>query len=204
MRYTKIPSETIRRLPAYLRALIFLDEKSREYVSSKDFSEYVHVKSPQIRKDFSYFGAFGTKGVGYRIITLIEQIKGILKLEKVQKTALIGAGKLGTAISLYPGFKTYGFEITAIFDNNNNKIGTRIGEIVVEDCWNIATLSDRDIRVAIVAVPAQSAQETADKLVGAGVNGILNLSPCYLAVPKRVKVTTIDIAMELGILPYYA
>ena len=187
----------------YLRALIFIEEKAKDRISSKELSEFVHVKPPQIRKDFSYFGAFGTKGIGYQVNTLIEQIRGILKLKGGQKAALVGAGKLGTAISLYSGFKTYGFEIAAIFDINNDKIGTKIGGIVVENANDFSTLKDRGIRLAIVAVPAETAQMTAARLVDVGVNGILNLSPCYLDVPKRVKVITIDIAMELGILPYY-
>ena len=187
----------------YLRALIFIEKKRKDRISSKELSEFVHVKPPQIRKDFSYFGAFGTKGIGYQVNTLIEQIREILKLKGGQRAALVGAGKLGTAISLYSGFKTYGFEIAAIFDVDNDKIGTKIGDIVIEDAGDLGTLKDRGIRLAVVAVPADAAQITATKLTDVGVNGILNLSPCYLDVPKRVKVITIDIAMELGILPYY-
>ncbi len=203
MRYSKIPSETIRRLPMYLRALIFIEKNAKDYISSKSLSEFVHINPSQIRKDFSYFGAFGVKGTGYKVITLIEQIREILKIKGGQKAALIGAGKLGTAISLYSGFKTYGFDIAAIYDIDESKIGTTIGKVVVEDANDLSSLKEKGIRLAIVAVPAETAQATAAKLVEVGVNGILNLSPCYLDVPKEVKVITIDIAMELGILPYY-
>lgn len=187
----------------YLRALIFLEKTARESISSQTLSEFVHIKPAQIRKDFSYFGGFGTKGIGYKVSTLIEQIRGILKIKGGQKAALVGAGKLGTAISLYPGFKTYGFDIAAIYDIDKNKIGTMIGEVIVEDANDLRSLKEKGIRLAIVAVPADTAQTTAASLVEVGVNGILNLSPCYLDVPKSVKVITIDIAMELGILPYY-
>ena len=116
---------------------------------------------------------------------------------------MIGAGNLGTALLTYPGFKTYGFEITAVFDNSSDKIGKKIGKARVEDIAKIDELKKRDIRLAIIAVPAEAAQDVADKIIATGVNGILNFAPRFLAVPKKVKVITIDIAMELGRLPYY-
>jgi len=187
----------------YLRAIAFLHRKGRQYVSSSDLARQLHLKSPQIRKDFSYFGAFGVKGTGYHVETLIARIRRILKLESRQKAALVGAGKLGKALAEYPGFDVYGFDIAAIYDVSPDKIGKRIGSVKVQDVAGLAGLRDSDIRLAILAVPAHAAQRVADSLVGAGIRGILNLAPCYLAVPKRVKVITIDIAMELGILPYY-
>ena len=117
---------------------------------------------------------------------------------------MIGAGNLGTALLAYPGFRTYGFEITNVFDNSPDKIGKKIGRVKVEDAAKITEdLKSRDIKLAIIAVPAEAAQEIADKVVAAGVNGILNFAPRFLSVPKKVKVITIDIAMELGRLPYY-
>jgi redox-sensing transcriptional repressor len=186
----------------YLRVLLYLP-KTKEYLSSRELSEYLHVKPPQIRKDFSYFGAFGTRGTGYKIEDLIKQVKKALKLDVSQKAVLIGAGKLGTALASYPGFKLYGFDITAIYDIAPMKIGQKIGGIAIRDAAKLAQVKNRNIKLAILAVPADTAQDVADVLVGAGIKGILNLAPCYLKVPKKVKVVTIDIALELGALPYY-
>lgn len=203
MRYHKIPDETIRRLPLYLRGLQYLLDDGRHSVSSTELADFLHTSAAQIRKDFSYFGDFGTRGVGYNVETLIKQIRNILKLSNTSGAALIGAGNLGTALLAYPGFRTYGFEITAVFDNSDDKIGKKIGKAKVEDVAKIDELKKRDIKLAIIAVPAEAAQDIADRVVGAGVNGILNFAPRFLSVPKKVKVITIDIAMELGRLPYY-
>lgn len=190
-------------MPMYLRALSLLQQQQQETISSRQLAERLHLNPPQIRKDLSYFGAFGTRGIGYPVDSTAEQIRNIMKLNVTQQAALIGAGRLGAAIAAYPGFSVFGFDIAAIFDNETNKIGKKIAHITVEDISHIDTLKERDIHLAILAVPAEAAQQCAEELVAAGVKGILNLSPCYLDVPKRVKVVTIDIAMELGILPYY-
>lgn len=187
----------------YLRAFSLLAQESRETISSRQLAERLHLNPPQIRKDLSYFGAFGTRGIGYPVASTAEKIRSILKLNVPQQAALVGAGRLGAAIAAYPGFSTFGFDIAAIFDNDAGKVGQTIGRTVVEDIGRIATLKDRNIRLAILAVPGRAAQTCADALIEAGIKGFLNLSPCYLNVPKRVKVVTIDIAMELGILPYY-
>jgi redox-sensing transcriptional repressor len=203
MKYHKIPDETIRRMPMYLRAFSMLKSEDQEYISSSQLADRLHLNPPQIRKDLSYFGAFGTRGVGYPVASTAEQIREILKLDVTQKAVLIGAGRLGAAIAEYPGFSMFGFDIAAIFDNDQSKIGTKIGEITVEDIAQIGTIATRDIHLAILAVPAEAAQSVVDMLIGCRIKGILNLSPRYVIVPKSVKVVTIDIAMELGILPYY-
>lgn len=203
MRYRKIPSETIRRLPIYLRALLFSKDLGKERISSRDLADFVGVNSWQIRKDFSYFGDFGTPGVGYSIEILSKQIKRILKLDVVKRAALVGVGNLGSAVLAYPGFKMYGFNIAAAFDINPKKIGRKISNIAIENISKISTLKKRGINIAIITVPRDAAQSTAEALLKAGVKGILNFSPCYITVPKRVKVITIDIAMDLARLPYY-
>ncbi len=203
MRYHRIPDEAVRRLPIYLRGLLFLAEQGRQSVSSRDLADFLGVNPSQIRKDFSYFGDFGTPGVGYKTETLIKQIKKILKLDAVHKTALVGVGNLGSAVLAYPGLRIYGLDITAAFDNNPKKIGRRVENLTIEDVSHLRTLGKRGIDLAIIAVPADAAQKTADGLVKAGVKGILNFSPCYITVPKRVKVVSIDIAMDLARLPYY-
>jgi redox-sensing transcriptional repressor len=203
MRYHRIPDETIRRLPVYLRALIYLSEQGKQSISSKDMADFVGVQPWQIRKDFSYFGDFGTRGVGYDAGKLAREIKKILRLNIVREVALIGVGNLGSAVLAYPGFKIYGFDIAAAFDNDPKKIGRKIGNIVVEAASGLSSLKKRKINLAIIAVPRAAAQKTADALVKAGIKGILNFSPCYITAPKRIKVITIDIAMDLARLPYY-
>jgi redox-sensing transcriptional repressor len=203
MKYHKIPDETIRRMPMYLRAFSMLKMEDQDTISSDRLAERLHLKPPQIRKDLSYFGAFGTRGIGYPVSSTAKQIRSILKLDIQQQAVLVGAGRLGAAIAEYPGFSMFGFDITAVYDNNPSKIGTKIGNNVIEDISNISTIRDRDIRLAILAVPAEAAQLVVDTLVDCHIKGILNLSPCYLEVPTSMKVVTIDLAMELGTLPYY-
>ncbi|UCD52014.1 MAG: redox-sensing transcriptional repressor Rex [Phycisphaerales bacterium] len=203
MRYHKIPDETVRRLPIYLRGLMLSADQGREHICSKSLAEYVGVPSWQIRKDFSYFGDFGTPGVGYHIERLAREIKKILRLDVIRRTALVGVGDLGSALLAYPGFRTYGLDIVAAFDVNPRKVGKRISGVEVEGLEGIADLKQRKISLAIVAVPREVAQATVDALVEAGVRGILNFTPCRVAAPKRVKIITLDIAMELARLPYY-
>jgi len=203
MRYSRIPEETIQRLPIYLRGLLLTSEQGQKSISSRNLANFVGVNPCQIRKDFSYFGDFGTRGVGYNVGKLAKEIKRILKLDVIQKMALVGVGNLGSAILAYPDFGIYGFDIAAAFDANPKKVGRKIKNITVEHVSKLRTLKKRKIKLAVMAVPRQAAQETADALVRAGVKGILNFSPCHIAVPKKVKVITIDIAMDLARLPYY-
>ncbi len=203
MRYHRIPDETIRRLPIYLRGLLLSSEQGQQSISSRNLADFVGINSWQIRKDFSYFGDFGTRGVGYNVEKLTKQIKKILKLDASPKVALVGVGNVGLAVLTYPGFRICGFDIAAAFDINPKKIGKKINNIVVEDASKLRTLKKRGINLAIITVPRDAAQQTADTLVKAGVRGILNFSPCYIVAPKKVKVITIDIAMDLARLPYY-
>ncbi len=190
-------------MPIYLRNLLFLAAQGYDNVSSQNLADFMGVQSWQIRKDFSYFGDFGVRGVGYNIEKLARQIKKILRLNVVQKAALVGVGNLGKAILAYPGFGMYGFNLAAAFDVDSRKIGRKIKDIEIRDISKISALKRQKIKLAIIAVPRQSAQQTADNLVKAGVTGILNFSPCYITVPKKIKVITIDIAMDLARLPYY-
>lgn len=203
MRYSKIPNETVRRLPVYLRGLALMSRQGLSSVSSSKLADFVSVNPWQIRKDFSYFGDFGTRGVGYDIENLARQIKKILKLDTMRKTALVGVGNLGSAIMAYTGFGTYGFQITAAFDNDPAKIGRKMNDVTVENISMLDTLGNRQMDMAIIAVPEQAAQDVADALVRAGIKGILNFSPRRIVVPKKIKVITIDIATDLARLPYY-
>lgn len=203
MRYRKIPDETVRRLPIYLRGLLISPKQADKTISSQQLADFLSINPAQIRKDFSYFGGFGTPGVGYNVEKLIKQIRKILKLNVSHKAVLVGAGNLGRAILAYPGFKIYGFDITAVYDNDPQKIGKKVGNSTIEDVSNLTLLKKQKINLGIIAVTREAAQKIADTLVNAGIRGILNFSPCHINVPKKVKVITIDIAMDIARLPYY-
>ncbi|RKY22833.1 MAG: redox-sensing transcriptional repressor Rex, partial [Planctomycetota bacterium] len=153
MRYHKVPDETIRRLPKYLRGLMWLVGQGKRSVSSLGLAELVGVNPWQIRKDFSYFGGFGKRGVGYDIEVLTLEIKKILRLDVVNKAALVGVGNLGRAVLAFPGLRRYGFEIVAAFENDPKKVGTKRNGIVVEDMSMIRTLKKRGVHIGIIAVP---------------------------------------------------
>jgi redox-sensing transcriptional repressor len=203
MRYHKIPDETVRRLPVYLRGLMVSADQGHEHISSQSLADFVGVDAWQIRKDLSYFGDFGTPGVGYNIEKLARGIKKTLRLDTIRRAALIGVGDLGSALLSYPGFRIYGLDIVAAFDVDPTKVGEVVNGVEIETAAKIDTLRQREIMLAIVAVPRAAAQATVDQLVAAGVRGILNFAPSKLVAPKRVKVITLDIAMELARLPYY-
>ena len=195
MRYYRIPDETIKRLPAYLQGLCILKKQDYKCLSSKELAELLITSPNQIRKDFSYFGTLGKRGVGYEIEHLVKQIKKILYLDVNHKTAIIGAGNLGKAILAYPGFDVFGFEIAAAFDNDPKKIGKKINNIIIEDIEDIYKLRQRKISIGILTVPRQASQQVTDKLIDAGITGILNFSPCRVTVPKKVKVISINICI---------
>lgn len=203
MRYHRIPDETVRRLPVYLRGVMHLSQQGVESISSSELAGMLGVQPWQIRKDFSYFGDFGTPGVGYNLKVLIKHINKILRLNVGHKAALVGVGNLGSALLAFPGFRAYGFEIAAAFEIDKRKVGRQKSGVVIEDISKLRHLSKRKIYLGIIAVPESASQDIADVLVEAGVKGILNFSPRYIAVPKRMKVITIDIAMDLARLPYY-
>jgi redox-sensing transcriptional repressor len=203
MRYRKIPDETVRRLPVYLRGALHLSQGGVESTSSRELADLVGIEPWQIRKDFSHFGDFGTPGVGYDLGALIRRVNSILRLQAGHKVALVGVGNLGSALLTFPGFRTYGFEIVAAFDIDRRKIGRRKDGVLIEDVSALGLLRARDIHLGVIAVPETAAQDVADALVRAGIRGLLNFSPRRIAAPRSVKVITIDIAMDLACLPYY-
>jgi redox-sensing transcriptional repressor len=203
MRYRKIPDETVRRLPVYLRGALHLSQGGVESTSSRELADLVGIKPWQIRKDFSHFGEFGTPGVGYNLGALISRVNRILRLQAGHKVALVGVGNLGSALLAFPGFRAYGFEIVAAFDIDRRKIGRRKAGVLIEDVSSLDLLRTRDIHLGVIAVPEGASQDVADALVKADVKGILNFSPRRIVVPRGVKVITIDIAMDLARLPYY-
>lgn len=203
MRYHKIPEETVRRLPLYLRASLELCPQGTEHISSQRLADHLGLTPWLIRKDFSYFGDLGTRGVGYNCQTLVCRIRKILRLDVTRTAVLVGAGRLGSALLEYGGFSRYGLQIVAAFDRDRTRIGKTVGGVRVEHVTKLATVAGRDIDMGIIAVPEDSAQEVADAILEAGIRGILSFSPRYIVTPKKVKVISIDIAMDLARLPYY-
>lgn len=201
---TDIPEESVRRLPLYLRYLNRLLETGKETISSQHLAREVGIKPAQIRKDLSYFGEFGTRGVGYDTKKLVKELRFILNLDREWKIALVGVGKIGQALLTYPGFKKQGLKIQMAFDDDPQLVGEKIGEVQISDAAQIEKkVMEEGIKLGIIAVPSPNAQQVAESLVNAGVKGLLNFAPCLLNLPEDVKVSYVDIAIELGRLVYH-
>jgi redox-sensing transcriptional repressor len=199
-----VPDIIIGRLPVYLRALNFLLEEGREIIASQELADKLGISSAQIRKDLSHFGEFGKQGTGYEVKYLREQLRKILKVDRELDVALVGAGDLGHAIAHYGNFDRNGFHIVAVFDHNPRKIGAKMGRFQILDSGSIPTvIQDMGIQIAIIAVPADSAQQVADILIKAGVRAILNYAPITLNVPPGVQVQYIDPVVYLQRMTYY-
>jgi len=201
----QIPDIVIGRLPVYLRELErMVRDAGKATTSSHELAERLGMSSAQIRKDFSHFGEFGKQGTGYHIHYLIDRLTEILNLTHEWPVALVGAGFLGHALASYRGFQRRGFVITCVFDNDPAKIGKTIGDLVVQDAAALETaLRTRGIAVAILAVPADAAQEMVDRLVAAGVRAILSYAPVSLTVPPGVRVSYSDPVVQLQQMAYY-
>jgi redox-sensing transcriptional repressor len=200
----KIPESTAQRLSIYLRGLALLAENVTENVSSNELGEYAGVNPAQVRKDLAYFGQFGIRGQGYSVQELKSRIAGILGTDQAWKVALIGIGNLGKALAAYKGFDKQGFQIAAIFDTDEKKIGKPIRGINVQPMQELTkTVTDMDIRIAIIAIPAETAQHVADALVQAGILCILNFAPARISVPKHIKLRYVDLSTELESLSFY-
>jgi len=204
MNANKIPDIIIGRLPIYLRALQRMAEKGKQNTSSQELGERVGISAAQIRKDISQFGEFGKQGTGYRIPFLIDKIREILKVNRIWDVAIVGAGDMGHALARYQGFVNRGFRVLMVFDNDPQKVGSQIGDFVVEDTITMADrIKETGIKVAMLTVPAAAAQEVTDLLVKAGVQAILNYAPITLSVPENVRVQHIDPATHLQRMTYY-
>jgi redox-sensing transcriptional repressor len=173
-------------------------------VSSARLGELTSVNPAQIRRDLTYFGSFGKRGVGYDIQTLVERIQHILGSDHTHRLALVGAGNLGSAIAGYNGLRQHGFLVTSVFDNDPRKVGSRIGDIVVQPLEDMErTLRKQDIRIAVIAVPPEAAQDVTDRLAAAGVRVILNYTPVIVRVPEGVTLHNTDPVQELLHTLYY-
>ncbi len=199
-----IPDIIVSRLPVYLRALRHMQAQKQQTTSSQELGEQVGISAAQIRKDLSQFGEFGKQGTGYNIAFLIEKLREILHLEKVWDVALVGMGDMGHALARYPGFTDRGFRVAMVFDNDATKIGTRVGEFVVQDSKGLEEIIQKaGVRIAMVCVPAEAAQDVTNQLVEAGVRSILNYAPISLAVPDGVRVQYLDPSIGLQRMTYY-
>lgn len=193
-----IPKAAAARLSLYLRHLESLRITGAATTSSKDLAEALGVTAAQVRKDLGYFGQFGFPGIGYKIENLIVEIRKILGTDRIWNVALVGLGNLGSALFRYRGFEKQGFRINAVFDNNPSVIGRQVGGLLVKHLSELpGTVSEADIRLGIMAVPAESAQEVADYLVSAGIYGIFNFAPAVLNLPESVAYVSIDLTVQL-------
>ncbi len=194
----------MRRLPVYLRYLQLLDEMNIRTVSSYELGQKLDMNPAQIRKDLAYFGEFGRKGIGYEVGYLVEKIKQILKLDRHLNVALVGAGHLGIALSNYNRYTNEKMSIAAIFDTDREKIGTQVGNLIIQHIDELEqAVREKGIRIGMITVPAPYAQGVADRLVEAGVKGILNFAPVSLLVPSDVHLRSADVTTELQSLAYY-
>jgi AT-rich DNA-binding protein len=199
-----IPEASVARLAVYLRMLRELAEQGAETVSSEELAVATGVNPAKLRKDLSYIGSYGTRGVGYEIAPLRHQLEEALGQNHAQSVALVGVGNLGHALAGYGGFAGTGFPVTALFDIDPDLVGIRINGIVVEHVREIPRVcAERKVTIGIIATPGPAAQGVCDQLVSAGVRSILNFAPVVLQVPDEVEVRKVDLAVELQILAFH-
>ena len=195
---------TVRRLSVYTRCLLQLEEDGVKTVSSQELAERFNLNSAQVRKDLAYFGEFGVRGIGYYVAGLKNELQRILGLNRAWPVVLVGFGNLGSALFHYRGFGTQGFKIAAIVDDDPAKLGREVDGVPIIASRELAREARaRGVHIAIVAVPAESAQTVADQLVAAGIKAILNFAPARIKVPRDVRLTNVDLSIELETLSFY-
>lgn len=196
---------TTGRLSVYLRCLTQLEADGVDTVSSQALAERFHLNAAQIRKDLAYFGEFGVRGVGYYVKDLKLHLRKILGLDRRLKVAVMGAGNLGMALADYPGFRREGFEIVAMFDTADAKIGDRSrGGVPIHDIRETRKVLKREkVDIVVLAVPAESAQHVLDQVAGSGVKAVLNFSPGTLLVPEGIKLKSVDLTVSLEGLSFF-
>lgn len=199
-----IPDIVIGRLPVYLRTLEQLASSGQEVTSSQELGARLGISSAQIRKDLSHFGEFGKQGTGYNIAYLCKQLAIILRVDRVWPIVLVGAGYLGHALASYDGFEHRGFRIAAVFDSDETKVGTKVGELEVESFASVAdVIKKNNCQIATLAIPAHAAQAVADVLIRAGIKSILCYAPITLNAPPHVRVEYIDPVIYFQHMTFY-
>lgn len=200
----RIPDIIVGRLPRYLQALTRMLEEGITSTSSQDLGKRIGISAAQIRKDLSQFGEFGKQGTGYSVPYLVDQLQTILKVTEVWDVILVGVGDLGHAIARYQGFSNRGFRIVAIFDSDARKIGSTVGVFTVMDVAEAGDFINKaNVKIAMLTVPASSAQKTAQKLVAAGIKAFLSYAPIPLNLPPEIRVEYIDPIIQLQHISYY-
>lgn len=203
MKALKIPEATIVRLSVYSRFLEQADKKGIITISSGEIAEGVGVSPAQVRKDLAYFGEFGTRGVGYNVKDLLRHTLKILGLNGAWNVVVIGAGNLGSALVSYRGFKERGFNIVGVFDNDLAKIGKRLVNLEVMGTEKLEqVISENDVRIGVITVPASAAQDAANQLIHAGIKAILNFAPTVLNIPDEIEIRDMDLSTRLELLTF--
>lgn len=199
-----VPEATVARLPLYLRALTALAERGVATVSSERLAATAGVNSAKLRKDLSYLGSYGTRGVGYDVDFLRHQISREIGLTQDWAVVIVGIGNLGHALSNYGGFASRGFRIAALIDADRARVGEEVGGIAVDHVDQLEqVVEDHGIAIGVIATPAEAAQQVCDRLVAAGITSILNFAPAVLSVPEGVQLRKVDLSTELQILAYH-
>ena len=199
-----IPEATVARLPIYLRALTALADRDVATASSEDLASAAGVNSAKLRKDLSYLGTYGTRGVGYDVNYLRYQIAREIGLTQDWSVVIVGIGNLGHALANYSGFASRGFQIAALFDSDPTRVGEQVGDVQISSLDDLDTIvREGDVAIGVIATPAGAAQDVCDRLVEAGVSSILNFAPTVLTVPDHVDVRKVDLSIELQILAYH-
>jgi redox-sensing transcriptional repressor len=197
------PKAVVGRVSLYLRQLEAHQRQGGTTVSSSQLGEPLSIKNAQVRKDLAFFGQFGHPGIGYRIDELIDALRHILGIDHDWPLALVGLGNLGRALLKYRGFRTRGFHVVALFDNDPGKIGQNHDGLIVEPIESLRkAVGPRKIKLAILCVPAEAAQRVADLLVASGIRGILNFAPVPLVVPPHINLVAVDLSIQLENLAY--
>jgi redox-sensing transcriptional repressor len=203
-RDARIPEATVTRLPVYRRCLVDLAEQRIATVSSERLADLAGVNAAKVRKDLSYLGSYGTRGVGYEVQYLLYAIEGKLGLTHLSPVVIVGMGNLGQALANYGGFRERGFPVAALVDRDPSKVGTTHAGVRIDDIERLPELVQAHaIAIGIIATPAAAAQDVADRLVAAGVRSILNFAPSVIAVPPDIPIRKVDLATELQILSFY-
>jgi redox-sensing transcriptional repressor len=199
-----IPEATVARLPVYLRALTALADRDVATASSEDLASAAGVNSAKLRKDLSYLGTYGTRGVGYDVNYLRYQIAREIGLTQDWSVVIVGIGNLGHALANYSGFASRGFQIAALLDSDPSRVGEQVGDVQISSLDDLDTIvPEHDVSIGVIATPAGAAQDVCDRLVAAGVSSILNFAPTVLSVPDHVDVRKVDLSIELQILAYH-
>jgi redox-sensing transcriptional repressor len=199
-----IPDATVARLPLYLRALVAIADLGDTTISSDALADAAGVTSAKVRKDLSYLGSYGTRGVGYDIWHLIHEVREALGLTQHWSIVIAGIGNLGQALAHYRGFTERGFRVAALIDTDPAKQGMRIEGLMVRPLEELpALVAEHAIAIGVIATPAAAAQSVAERMVEAGLRSILNFAPAVVSVPEEVTVRKVDLAVELQILAYY-